>query len=246
LVNPIDPPLPEIAEACAGLAAPARGHVYIFFVNGLDPVNLSNLSGLRDYVQDLGFPKTYFGHLYHTPWFAKELRRIHDEDPAARFVLVGFSLGSPMAHALAQSARDADVNIDLLVYLSGNLPWAPPASRPPNVERVITIIAGSPTQEGSPVEGTDEYYLTDAWYFGTPAHRQTLQALGEELVTIASRIPIAMPPPPVAPVDLETAPSPRPLPPEEDSGRDEWDFLKLEVELPSFHPPNSQRVGRPS
>jgi hypothetical protein len=219
-------------ESCKSIPAEARRHVYIFFVNGLDPVNLANLSGLRDYVQDLGYGQTYFGQLYHTSWFASELWRIHAEDGDARFVLIGFDLGSHIVHALAKAAQEAGVNIDLMVFLTGHTAFLPPADRPTSVQRLIVLTSGACSDTGDSASEVEEHHHVSSWHFAIPAHPTTLQTIADELLVIASRVPIRpLPlPPPVS--ELESAPTPRPVPKTTPpSSTDEWDFLKLETQL---------------
>src|SRR5437763_11677820 len=69
--HPIDPIAPEQAAPAQALPEACRHHVYVFFIHGLDPLDFANLSGVRDYVQSLGFIKTYYGQLYHLWYFEK-------------------------------------------------------------------------------------------------------------------------------------------------------------------------------
>src|SRR5437764_243197 len=48
-------------------------YVYVFVVNGLDPLNYGNLTGLRDHIRALGFEHVFFGQLYHAGWIKKEI-----------------------------------------------------------------------------------------------------------------------------------------------------------------------------
>src|SRR5262245_17456352 len=105
-VHPIDPACPELAEPCRMLPKCARDHVHILFVHGMDPADCANLTGVRDYVQSLGFQKTYYGQLYHTNQFKTLVRDIHQKDCDARFVLVGFSFGANMVRTIAQAAGE--------------------------------------------------------------------------------------------------------------------------------------------
>src|SRR5262249_6617116 len=82
-INALTRPEEELKAPCQALPSCCRDHVYIFLVNGLDPINASNMAGLRDYLQDLGFNKTYYGQLYHSAFYNKEIRRIHESDPDA-------------------------------------------------------------------------------------------------------------------------------------------------------------------
>src|SRR5262245_54242861 len=64
--HPVEP-LQNPAEAsCLEIPRCCRDHVYVFCVNGLDPLDYSNQSGLRDYIHELGFNRLYNGEMYHT------------------------------------------------------------------------------------------------------------------------------------------------------------------------------------
>ncbi len=209
-LHPIDPPVNDHVACCKSLSSCCRNHVYIFFIHGLDPLDYANLSGVRDYVQSLGFIKTYYGQLYHTHYFEKELRRIHEEDCDARFVLVGFSFGANMVRNVAQAVKSDGIFIDLLVYLGGNTLENRPKDRPENVGHIVNILATGCIWNGDHLDDATNLNYDDVWHFGSPSHLQTLQVLAEQLAIVAGRVPVAEP---------EAAAT------EEASG--EWDFLKV-------------------
>ena len=140
-LHPVDPPPPELAGLCRSVPKSSRDHVYVFLVHGMDPLNYANLSGVRDYVQSLGFNKTYYGQLYDTIQFDKQIHRIRNQDPEAHFVLIGFSFGANMVRDLAQWAKDDGISIDLLVYLGGNTLENTPEDKPANVKQIVNILA---------------------------------------------------------------------------------------------------------
>src|SRR2546422_4435526 len=105
-VHPVDVPPEAQAEPCQVPPTCSRDHVYVFFIHGLDPLDIANLNGVRDYVHKLGFHKTYYGQLYHKAYFEKKAISIHKEDPDARFVLVGFSFGANMVRSIAQALKN--------------------------------------------------------------------------------------------------------------------------------------------
>ena len=119
-LHPVDSAKIEQTAACLTLPIGCREHVYVFFVHGMDPLNYANMTGVRDYVNELGFGKTYLGQMYHAAYFNREIHRIAGEDPEARFVLIGFSFGANLVRDLAASAKKDDISIDLLIYLGGN------------------------------------------------------------------------------------------------------------------------------
>jgi hypothetical protein len=226
-LHPVVKPPPAVVESCQAIPACCRGHVYVFLFNGLDPVNYSNLTGLRDYVQTLGFPKTYYGQIYHLWWFEKEVRRIHQEDPDAHFVLVGFSLGSNMAYDVAKTVKKDGIQIDLLVFLSGNHFASPmPHQRPENVTRVVNLLAGGLMGYRGERDWAENVRLSGTQHFDPPTHPSTLEVLGQELANLAATVPVAGPASGAQPPAFEQAPTPRPVKSKTSAKRDKWDFLK--------------------
>ena len=131
-LNPIDRPVAEQLMSCQAVPPCCKDHVYIFLINGLDPINATNLTGVRDYMHDIGFQKTYYGQLFHTRTYVEEIRRLSAADPDARFVLLGFSFGANMVRNIANAVKDDKIQIDLLVYCGGNTLKNVPADRPEN------------------------------------------------------------------------------------------------------------------
>ncbi len=185
-LHPIPPIAPEVVSSCKTELSPcARSHVYVFFVHGLDPLDYANLSGVRDYVNELGFPKTYYGQLYHKSHFEKEIRTIHADDPEAHFVLVGFSMGAAVVRSMANSAKEEGIAIDLLVYLGGNTLGNKERDQPDNVARVVNILATGCIFNGAWMDRAENLNLTDVYHFGSPTHPETLALLTRELSAIA-------------------------------------------------------------
>ncbi len=216
-LNPVSPPDAALVEPCHELPKYCRDHVYVFFLNGIDPVNYGNLTGIREYVESLGFRKTYYGQLYHASYFADEIERIHKEESDAHFVLVGFGRGTRKIRAVAERVQSSGVSIDLLVYLDAKLP--------PEVGSEAGPVLGY-FQEGQLVDVSDSQTRQNLWLFGNPTSRRTVELVGQELVHIASKIPPVEPAQPeVLPFPNEE-PTPKPVKRQVPSRNGEWDFLK--------------------
>ncbi len=224
-LNPVAT-LPKDATACcAEVPGCSRNHVYVFFVHGMDPLDCANLRGLRDYVHSLGFIKTYYGQLYHEPYFVQEICRIHEEDPDARFALVGFSFGANMVRDICHQVEGKGIQIDLLFYLGGNTLHNVPEDRPANAAQIVNILASGCIWNGDTLDNAINVNYTDVYHFGSPTHAQTLTLLAEELTKVAWRVPVLEHA--AEPTLEEEAPKPRPL--HEGVSRyenDDWDFLK--------------------
>ena len=190
-LHTIDAPPVERVTACKAAPSCCRNHVYVFLVHGLDPFDWANMAGLRDHIQGLGFRKTYYGQMYHTPRFEKEIRRLRQEDPEARFVLIGFSFGANMVRHLANQARAEDIPIDLLVYMGGNTLKNEPRDQPDNAGRVVNILASGAVWNGAWMDRAENIHEQDVYHFGTPSHPYTLEVLSRELVAVAGHVSVA-------------------------------------------------------
>lgn len=240
-LNSVSPPSAETLETCHAVPCLGRNHVYIFFLGSLDPLDCANLSGVRDYLHKLGFIKTYYGQVYHVCWFKSEMRRIHKEDPAARFVLVGHGVGANTAHALAGELQEDDIDIDLLVYVDGTR-LDKRCRQPKNVSKIIHVSGTYCLSPKKNLRDVENIHLQKAGCFGAATHPQTLDVLAEELTQVAARVPVTLPPDPrQLPSPEEQAPTPRPVVPPAAAARDEWDFLKPVASLSHRSP----SVGSP-
>jgi hypothetical protein len=244
---PLQPP-PQQVETCRAVLGPARGHVYIFVVNGLDPISYCNFLGLHDYLVKLGYPRTYQGELYHCFWFKPEICKIHGEDPDARFVLIGHGLGAGVAHKLASSLHADNIPVHLLVYIDGDSCTDWPRKHPDNVEHVVNIRTPGSLLNSREVPGAMNVCFSEGSHFTAPTQESTLELLDHEVMKVALTVPQSPPlESPTIPVP-ELGPTPRPLPSKNESAsRDDWDFLKpsktLNAESPFRYPAPTATAG---
>ena len=230
--HPIDRPPPEQIDQCRAVPHECRSNVTIFLFNGADPLEYGNLSGVRDYLNQIGFAKTYYGQIYHAEWCFEEMKRIRAANPEARFVVIGFDFGAETAKILVQKAALGGIATDLLCYLEPKGIGMETGVAHSKLSRILTIQAsrlfGVPT---APV-GSETVQLTSTTRYGVPTHPATLARLTEELSRISLQIPIttllAGPLPPL----VEAAPQPRPVEALKITELDEWDFLKLGNQAP--------------
>jgi hypothetical protein len=226
--HPVKPAEYDRVATCAAAPQCARDHVHIFLVHGLDPLDFANLEGVRDYICSLGFTKVHYGQFFHSFYYRYVIRKIHKEDPDARFVLIGFSYGACMVRDLANSAREDGVPLDLIVYLGGCVLRNTERTRPDNAIHVINILALGAILNGTTLDNAENVNYKDCFHFGSPSHPYTLETLARELAVVAERVPV--PPAPDDLPPLQESPRPRPLQPmphaDESPARDDWDFLK--------------------
>ena len=136
-MNPVEPLPKEEVRDQFEIPVACKNGVYVFFLQGVDPFELSNLGGVHDYVRSLGYIKTYYGQPYHKSYYEKEIAAIHERDPKARFVLIGFSYGAGLIRDLACDLEKQSIDIDLVVYIDGVEVGCQPLIRPSNVCKVV-------------------------------------------------------------------------------------------------------------
>jgi hypothetical protein len=178
------------------VAAPGREHVHVVFINGLDPFYVGNLTGLCEYVRGLGFPGTHLYQFWETESAHREVLRLRSQDPEARFVLVGFSLGANYVRKLANELNDDHVPVELLVYLGGDTVRDGPHSRPPNVRRVANLMGNgliflgrNVAFCGEDIEGALNHRQKRGRHICLPSRKQTIDLLSAELLAAADRPP---------------------------------------------------------
>ena len=220
------PPVPDDAAAqCRALPQACRNHVYVFLINGNDPVGSANLEGIRDTLISLGYIKTYCGPYYDYGYYKDEIVRIHREDEGARFVVLGFSVGARTAQQLVQAVQDDGVTVDLLLYCGPvTIPNAP-GCRPENALRVVSVYGQGLDWVCVPLDGVENVQYEDAYHFATPTHPHTVETLARELAEVASRVPVIDVRPAADPA-VEQGPPPRHAAVRDALPPDEWDFLK--------------------
>jgi hypothetical protein len=105
----------DVVETCAA----RRNDVYTFVLGGIDPFDTGS-DTLADGLARRGFAKVYTGTRFHGEWFAKEAHRLAEENPAARFAVVGRRGGAARAAELAAQLSREGLPIDALVLINAD------------------------------------------------------------------------------------------------------------------------------
>lgn len=183
----------DIQQVSAGKSSgeapplPAPGRVHVFLVRGVDPFDWSNFRELSDFLHGLGFHKIHIGHFFQGARFERELRRVHEEEPDARIVLIGFSFGANVVRSLANLGLTEGITIDLLVYFGGNTLHNEPRDQPENALKILNILASGCIWNGAWMDRAENIHERDVFHFGTPTHPYSLEVLTRELAIVAAR-----------------------------------------------------------
>ncbi len=188
VIHPLVKPIPAV-NYHATEDRSGKDHVYVFVINGADPLCLGNLDGMCDYLRGQGYAHTYFAQPYTRYWFPDEIREVRQRDPDAKIVVIGFSWGCNDARSMVNGLNKDGVPVNLLVYLGGDFIWNTKDSSPPNVRRVVNIrahglllLAG--LADGADIDGARNERI-DCRHIQLPSRQQTLELLTEELNSLA-------------------------------------------------------------
>jgi hypothetical protein len=199
-----------------------RQRVYLFMVNGTTPCGLDSL---RDVLARQGYPKVASAQFYQVVWLAREMRRIHCEDPAARFVVLGYSMGGPAAARLAVEALAEGLPIDALILLD-------PVGKPdPGGCPIRTLLVNSGSL-ATAVPHSEGYIVPDSGHFRLPSHPQTVAIVVQLLSEVAALVGQGEVIAPVVEWLYEDAPPLRAFPVADPNTPPEWNFL---LDLPGNH-----------
>jgi hypothetical protein len=230
----VELPAPELLEPCRCLPQCCRGHVHVFLIDGIDPLDAGDMGAVRTYLIGLGFNKTSLGQVYHAGTFGAQVRKIHQECPDARFVLVGFDRGARAARSLACQLAQDGVPPALVVFLDGQfLEELPPGLLPDT--RVVHVRNAAGMWDVPELRSAENVNLRDCGHFQLPTHPATLEVLAHELTAVALTVPVPACPAEVLPPRFEPAPPPRPV---EDAQAlagppAGWDFLRSATASPA-------------
>jgi hypothetical protein len=203
----------------------SKNHVYVFLVQGLDPFDMANLGGVREYLISQGFIKTYLGAPFYAPWFSAEIRRLHQEDPEARFVLVGHGQGANLARAIARSVQQDRASVDLLISINADA--VEDSTRPANVAQVVNIQRRGSLEPIIAMSGTDEAQYANQEGIAIGPNALSMELFSRSLASVACRVPIRD----TVLESVATGPTPRPCKEvaQVEVEDKEWGFLHADV-----------------
>jgi len=194
-LHPLPSTEPDVSRLCRGLPQQEKDHVYVFLINGCDPLYLANLNGLCAYLQALGFAHAEVGQMTASTAFRNKILHLRACDGHARIALLGFSAGAYCAQAVVQTLKKENVSIELLIYLGGDMIQDGDRSRPENVHRIVNITGHGTSLfgyglffNGTALCGARNVRLP-ARHFALPSQPQTIEILVEELVALTCQAP---------------------------------------------------------
>jgi len=182
---------PQVVKSCETAPSDGKEHVYTFVVNGVDPLQLANLNGMTDYLRRLGFGQTHYEPFLGYRATRRQIRAIHQSDPDAKIVLVGYSFGTLVVRRLANDLEKENIVVDRLVHMGGDFIGNTERSRPSNAAKVVNIRGHGVVFfgydlffNGADIDNAQNVRL-DRRHFLLPSSGQTMETLASELASLA-------------------------------------------------------------
>jgi hypothetical protein len=187
-LHPLPSSEPVVCGQSRRLPQEPKDHVYVFLVNGLDPLYIANLNGLCAYLHELGFSRAEAVQMMSIFALRNRIQDIRTNDRQARLVLLGYSAGANCVRSLAQGFKKDPVTIDLMIYLGGITVLDADYSRPENVRRIVNITGGWIVK--GEIHGARNEHVP-VRHLALPSSARTIEILTEELVALTGCTPAA-------------------------------------------------------
>lgn len=192
-----------------------RNGVYVFAMSSLNPVSIVALDDLREQLNRQGYSKIATGQTIHAGWMAHEMHRIHEEEPEAVFVILGFESAVPAA------ARLTERSISEGLPVAGVAVIASEDINTITLPRIRTLAIGR-TVEPANAENLESVPVPNVASYGLATDSRTIEAIGRMLTDTAVSIPM----PEIVESAAWSYPFAPPMRPEVDSARDpNWVFM---------------------
>jgi hypothetical protein len=125
---------------------------------------------LATQIQNAGYANVLRGSTLQMPWLADQAKIRFQNDPAARFVLIGYDLGTVAVRELYSDLNTAGLPVDHVVYLD---PWTTVARRPLPPTVAVTVVRSHGWRQGLFPEAQDRI-VAGIGHFDLPTHEETV------------------------------------------------------------------------
>jgi hypothetical protein len=133
-------------------------------------------------------------------------------DPEARIVLLGYSFGANLVRSITNEMQADGTFIDCLIYVGGDTIFNTPQSRPQNVGLILNItghgaifVGRDLFLKGDDIDGAVNHRL-DIHHFGIVGQRDTINLIGQMLISQAASADASTQPPVEQPPAIPTPP----------------------------------------
>jgi hypothetical protein len=168
-----------LAPPPATFAAAVPARVYV--LNGVDAFGWARLREMSGKLSASGYD-TRYGQWYQGRQFEREIRQMHSQQPGTPVAIIGYSLGSYRARAIANRLTRDGIPVAMVGYVGGDYLRNSPSDTPGGA-RVVNVTGNGFLLSGRNLlfNGTDisgaENLRLGVKHFDLPKQQQTLDAL---------------------------------------------------------------------
>ena len=192
---PVLKPTPQTADqAVCGDALFSSDQMYVFVINGVDPLWMAGLQRLGNQIRQSGYPNTKTLVLHESSAVEREIRYRYRTNQNARFTLIGYSAGTYVVKSMAGRLTRDGVPVAMVGYLGGDYLRDSSATQLLGVGRVVNVtgdgylLTGKNLLfNGTCISGARNVHLAGTRHFNLPNHPGTYAALIEGLNEASAR-----------------------------------------------------------
>ena len=197
--EPIGVPVEVVPAPAPPPPAAARDRTYFLVVNGVDPLFVGKLNRYCDAIRCAGYKNVEL-YMLRNGWATeRQICCIRQNDPGAKIVLVGYSIGGNLVRKVCNSLECQKVWVDMLVYIGCDYLTDSEKSRPRNAGRIVNInghgfigTGGDLLFNGAEISGAANYRV-NARHFHLPKHPDTLCILLQSVAEMHAEKVVVVP-----------------------------------------------------
>ncbi len=193
IVHPLPVNQLTLRQQTEAIPQAKKDRVHFFLLNGIDPAYAGNLNGVAAYFRSIGFKNTTCYQFPMTWKVRQQVESIRKSDPEARIILLGYSVGANCVRGIANHMQRENLHLDCLIYVAGDTIFNSAASKPANVGQIVNITGHGLIFygrdlffKGDTIDGAINHRL-DARHMSIPQQRETMEAIGQQLVGLANK-----------------------------------------------------------
>lgn len=176
-------------------------------------------------IHNAGFANVLRGSTLQMPWLADQAKIRFQHDADARFVLIGYDMGTVAIRELYNDLNTAGLTVDHIVYLD---PWTTVARRPLPPTVAVTVVRSHGWTQGL-FPGADDRIVAGVGHFDLPTHEEAVATITGCLSHTARQVVREVAVPGKIDPTQPTVPTQRPA-----HLGSEWDFLLGPSRQPSI------------
>jgi len=150
-------------------------------------LELGGMLTLRDEIAKAGYAKVYYTQSEDRNYYAREMQRLHRDEPQARMLLLGYGTAAERTLGLAAEACRTGLPLDAVIFLD-------PSGLSGNVAEALPVpslaLRSHGWSGGKELVTTDSQVLAGVGHVSAPTCPQTVNVVVQLMTASAAKVPV--------------------------------------------------------